>query len=67
MNLFHRCTDLFPVMTLDEKEKLVDAILKGATVDRDKVVEFEFYVGEDTSNVVQNAKEWLPEFDFCTT
>jgi hypothetical protein len=43
-------------MTLDQKEKLVDAILRGATVDRDKVVEFEFYVGEDMGNVVQNAK-----------
>ena len=43
-------------MTLDEKEKLVDAILKSATVDKDKAVEFEFYVGKDTSNVVQNVK-----------
>ena len=56
MAVFQSATELFKVMTLDEKEKLVDAILKSATVDKDKAVEFQFYVGTHTSNVVQNVK-----------
>lgn len=68
MDLFHRCSELFQVLTLDEKEKLVDAILKRAKVDGDRSVEFEFYVGEDTADVAQNVKigsgarirTWIP-------
>lgn len=61
-NLFRRCSELFMVMTLDEKEALVDVILKGATVKKDKSVEFEFYIGEDTSDVVQNVKVGSPSW-----
>ncbi|MCX6377023.1 MAG: hypothetical protein NTU88_13495, partial [Armatimonadetes bacterium] len=60
MSLFRNCSELFQVMTLDQKEKLADAILKSATVEKDKVVEFELYVGEDTGNVVQNVKVGSP-------
>lgn len=57
MRFFRRCSELFPAIILDQKEKLVDAILRGATVNKDKVEECEFYAAEDTDNVRKN---WLP-------
>jgi len=33
MSVFKECSDLFQETALDEKEKLVDAILRSATVD----------------------------------
>ena len=52
---------VFGHATAEEKEALADALLKSATVDEDKVVEFEFYVGADPSYVVQNDKFGSPE------
>jgi len=66
MNLFRNCSELFEVMTLDEKEALVNLMLKKATVDKDKTVEFEFYVGEDTSYVAQNVKSGSPTWTRTT-
>lgn len=66
MTLFRMCSEMFPTMTPDLKEALVDTILKSATVQRDKVVEFELYVGEDTSNVVQNVKVGSPAWTRTT-
>ena len=54
--LFARFAKRFPTCTEEDKETLVYLILKRATVDAEKSVEFELYVGEDTSNVAQNVK-----------
>jgi len=61
MALFGRFSELFGHATAEEKEALADALLRSATVDEDKVVEFEFYVGADPSYVVQNDKFGSPE------
>jgi len=61
MGLFGRFAKLFERATSEEKEALADAVLKSATVDEDKVVEFEFYVGSDPGYVVQNVKFGSPE------
>ena len=61
MALFGRFAELFGHATAEEKEALADALLKSATVDEDKVVEFEFYVGIDPGYVAQNVKFGSPE------
>ena len=59
--LWGRFSELFGHATDEEKEALADALLKSATVDENKVVEFEFYVGADPSYVVQNDRFGSPE------
>ena len=61
MTLFARFSELFEHATAEEKEALADALLKSATVDENKVVEFELYVGSDPSYVAQNVRFGSPE------
>ena len=56
MTLFRMCSEMLPTMTPDLKEALVDTLLKSAIVQRDKVVEFEFYADDNAADVVQNVK-----------
>ena len=51
---------MFPDCTEEEKERLVDFILKKAVVQKDKAVEFEFYAMEDGCDVVQYVKTGSP-------
>jgi len=66
MGTFKACSQLLHEVTLDEKETLVDAILKGATVNKDKAVDFEFYVGDGPGYVVQNVKVGSPAWTRTT-
>jgi len=61
MELVRRFSELFAQATAEEKEALADALLRSATVDEDKSVEFEFYVGADPGSVVQDDKFGSPE------
>lgn len=56
MQLFGRLSELFPQGTTEQKERLVDYIVKQVTVDRDKSVEFELYLPEKATDVVQSVK-----------
>jgi hypothetical protein len=61
MRLFGMFTDLFPTCTAEEKEALVDALLKKAVVSADKSVEFELYAeGELGSYVAPKNKVGSP-------
>ncbi|HEY3297228.1 MAG TPA: recombinase family protein, partial [Armatimonadota bacterium] len=57
LRLFSRFKELFPTCTPEEKEALVDALLKKAVVGADKTVEFELYAeGDIGDNVVPKNK-----------
>lgn len=59
-SLLSMIAELLPLCTPEEKEALVQAILKKATVDADKAVEFEFYTGIDGDDVVSKIKVGSP-------
>ncbi len=61
--VFAEFATVFPGCTEEEKEHLVDFILKKAVVQKDKTVEFEFYAREDGADVVQYVKVELPGVD----
>lgn len=63
--LFQELALIFPDCNEDEKEKLVDAVLKRAAVDKEKAVEFEFYAGDGMDDVVQYAKVGSPNRTFA--
>ena len=58
--LFREVAEVFPDCTEDEKERLVDTVLRRAVVDKDKAVEFEFYAGDGMKDVVQYVKVGSP-------
>ena len=60
--LFSKFAEIFPLCTDAEKEALVDAILKEATVVAEKIVEFEFYAGGNVDDVATKNKLGSPSW-----
>ena len=58
--IFAEFATVFPDCTEEERERLVDFIVKKAVVQKDKAVDFEFYAMEDGADVVQYVEVGSP-------
>ena len=64
--LFAEFATVFADCRVEEKERLVDFILRKAVVKEDKAVEFEFYARDEVTDVVQYVKVGSPAWTRTT-